>query len=89
MEGSGASFRGAFRFQGGEGDPFRAAFGHHQGCVRHGAGSFEGEEAGHGDRAGRLILGVDVVVTDFGAHWEQAWREAAELASPEEESADR
>ena len=89
LEGSGASFRGAFSFQGGESDPFGAAFGDHEGGIGHGAGGLESEQSGHGDRTRGLILGVDVVVTGFGAHWEQAWREAGGLASPAEESADR
>jgi len=76
-------------FHGREGDPFRASFDDHEGGIGHGAGSLEGQKAGHGDRAGSLILGVDVVVTGFGAHLEQAWREVGALASPAEESADR
>jgi hypothetical protein len=36
-----------------------------------------------------LVLGIDVEVTGFGAHWEQAWRVVGGLASPAEESAER
>jgi hypothetical protein len=89
MEGCGASLGGAFSFQGGEGDPFGAAFENDECRIGDGAGGLEGEEASHGDRAGSLILGVDVVVTGVGAHWEQAWREAGALASPDEARADR
>ncbi len=75
--------------EGREGDPFGTAFKHHKSGIRDGPGGLEGEEAGQGDRAAGLILGVDVVVTRFAAHREQAWRELGSLASPDEASADR
>lgn len=75
--------------QGRERDPFRAAFDNDEAGIRHRPGSFQGQQPSHGKRACGLVLGVDVVVTGFGAHLEQAWREAGALASPDEESADR
>jgi len=49
--------------EGREGSPFRAAFGDNQSDIGKSPGRMKGEQAVERNRAGGLVLGVDVVVS--------------------------